>query len=84
MNRVGLKPAAIIRDLQDQLFFGKGVGRPLACGQLRSVTKQGYPLEEVLEQSVKAGCGWLLVFRQDLQRPDFRKQVSNFYSHRAK
>lgn len=55
-------------------------GQPLACEQLRSATQQGYPLADDLSQSVKVGCGWLLVFRQDLERRDFQEQVRNFYS----
>lgn len=54
-------------------------GRPLACEQLVAATRQGYPLADDLLQSVKAGCSWLLVFRQDLQRPDFQQQVEDFY-----
>jgi hypothetical protein len=54
-------------------------GKPLACEQLRSATRQGYALADDLKQSVAAGCGWLLVFRQDLVRSDFQKQVSDFY-----
>lgn len=54
-------------------------GRPLTCEQLRSATKQGYVLEYDLNHSVKARCGWRLVFRQDLERSDFQKQVSKFY-----
>lgn len=56
-------------------------GRPLACEQLRSATRQGYALQDDLEQSVKAGCSWMLVFRQDLRRPDFQQQVRDFYGN---
>jgi hypothetical protein len=58
--------------------------QPLACEQLRPATQQGYPLADDLNQSVQAGCGWLLVFRQDLERSDFQKQVNDFYSRCAK
>jgi hypothetical protein len=59
-------------------------GRPLVCEQLISATEQGYPLEDDLEQSIKAGCDWLLVFREDLQRRDFQQQVSSFYNRCSK
>ncbi|MFP5227318.1 MAG: beta-galactosidase [Acidobacteriota bacterium] len=54
-------------------------GRPLVCEQLQSATRQGYALGDDLEQSIRAGCSWLMVFRQDLRRPDFQHQVSDFY-----
>lgn len=72
--------------LQDNGFDRKHIypaewhnGRPLACEQLRSATRQGYALEDDLNQSIPAGCGWLLVFRQDLVRSDFQKQITDFY-----
>ncbi|HEX9202153.1 MAG TPA: beta-galactosidase [Acidobacteriaceae bacterium] len=61
------------------LYPAEWHGGPLACEQRQSATQMGYPLEDDLEQSVKADCAWLLVFRQDLQRPDFQRQVENFY-----
>ena len=53
--------------------------QPLACEQLISATKQGYPLKDDLDQSVKAECRWLIVFREDLRRSDFEAQVRDFY-----
>lgn len=59
-------------------------GQPLVCEQLTSATKQGYALRDDLEQSVKAGCGWLMVFRGDLRRSGFQKQVNAFYGQCAR
>jgi len=61
------------------LYPAEWHGGPLACEQRQSATQMGYPLEDDLEQSVKADCAWLLVFRQDLQRPEFQQQVDHFY-----
>src|SRR5579884_902963 len=47
----------------------------------QSATQMNYPLRDDLEQSVKAGCASLLVFRQDLERTDFQQQVMDFYKH---
>jgi hypothetical protein len=56
-------------------------GHPLVCEQRQSATQMNYPLRDDLEQSVKAGCASLLVFRQDLERADFQQQVVDFYKH---
>jgi hypothetical protein len=56
-------------------------GHPLVCEQRESATKMNYPLHDDLVQSVKAGCASLLVFRQDLKRPDFQQQIIDFYKH---
>jgi len=56
-------------------------GQPLVCEQLIAATRQGYALGDDLTQSVRAGCSWLLVFRGDLRRPDFRNQITDFYRH---
>jgi hypothetical protein len=56
-------------------------GRPLVCEQRQSATQMNYSLRDDLEQSVKAGCASLLVFRQDLKRPDFQQQIMDFYKH---
>jgi Beta-galactosidase len=85
---LGRKAGLILQDNgfdRTRLYGAEWRGaQPLACEQLRSATRQGYALAGDLEQSVKAGCGWLLVFRNDLQRRDFQQQVSNFYSRCAK
>lgn len=54
-------------------------GKPLVCDQLISATKQGYALGDDLGQSFRAGCSWLMVFRQDLRRSDFQHQITDFY-----
>lgn len=64
-----------------KIYSAEWHNKPLVCEQFQSATKAGYPLQDDLAQSIKAACAWMLVFRQDLKRPDFQQQVTDFYSH---